>query len=144
MKKTTKKKRNKQEMKWIYPKKVNENKNANIFNKDNIEKIINSKIEFYNTFMLYYINYPNINSFKSIFRTIFKNKINYRKSPTYVFNNFIEEIEDSSFNKIEIFNFTQEYNKINNKFNGYKGNNPKSFFKEFIKRLGDENNGNFI
>lgn len=56
MKKTAKKKKNKQEIKWIYPKKVNENKNENIFNKDNIEKIINSKIEFYNTFMLYYIN----------------------------------------------------------------------------------------
>ena len=36
------------------------------------------------------------------------------------------------------------FSKINNKFNGYKGNNPMTFFNEFIKKLGEENNENIV
>ena len=43
---------------------------------------------------------------------------------------------------IEIRNFLNEYNKINNKFSGDKGNNPMTFFNEFIKKLSEETNEN--
>jgi len=71
------------------------------------------------------------------------NKIN---SLSYQFLNFIEKIanvagyEDS----IEIKNFASEYNKINNKFRGDKGNNPMTFFTEFIKKLSEETNDNIL
>jgi hypothetical protein len=60
--------------------------------------------------------------------------------------NFIEKIasvvgyEDS----IEIKYFASEYNKLNNKFRGDKGNNPMTFFTEFIKKLSDETNDNIL
>jgi hypothetical protein len=38
--------------------------------------------------------------------------------------------------------FSSEYNKINNKFRGDKGNNPMIFFTEFIKKLNDKTNDN--
>ena len=68
-----------------------------------------------------------------------KLKNNNRNSLTYLFGNFIKKIANSYFNKIEIFDFAKEYNKINNKFNGQKGNNPMTFFNEFIKKLEEEN-----
>jgi hypothetical protein len=64
-----------------------------------------------------------------------KLKNNNRNSLTYLFGNFIKKIANSSLKKIEIFDFAKEYNKINNKFNGQKGNNPMTFFIEFIKDL---------
>jgi hypothetical protein len=51
---------------------------------------------------------------KVFLEELLKIKINHRKSLTYLFDNFIKEITNSSSNKIEIFNFAQEYNKINN------------------------------
>ena len=73
-----------------------------------------------------------------------KLKNNNRNSLTYLFGNFIKEIANSSYNKKEISYFAKDYNKINYKFNGEKGNNPMTFFNEFIKKLGEENNGNIL
>jgi hypothetical protein len=67
---------------------------------------------------------------KVFLEELLKIKINHRKSLTYLFNNFIKEIANLSSNKIEIFNFAQEYN------------NPMTFFNEFIKQLRKENNRN--
>ena len=67
-----------------------------------------------------------------------------KKSLSYLLFNFIKDISYSKVNAIEIKQFAENYNKINNKFNGEKGNNPMTFFNEFIKKLGEENNGNIL
>ena len=73
-----------------------------------------------------------------------KNKYEYTKPLSYLFFNFIKEIADSKVNAIEIKRFAKEYNQINYKFDGKKGNNPMTFFNEFIKKLGEENNGKIV
>ena len=45
---------------------------------------------------------------------------------------------------IEIKNFANEYNRINNKFRGDNGYNPMKFCTEFIKKPSVETNGNII
>lgn len=40
---------------------------------------------------------------------------------------------------IELTIFANEYEKINPKYSEHKGNNPMTFFNEFIKQLGSEN-----
>ena len=80
-----------------------------------------------------------------IFLEVFlNNSYQNKNSLTYLFYNFIDEIANSSVDKIEIYNFANEYNKINHKFNGYKGNNPMTFFNEFIKKLAEENDDNIL
>lgn len=59
------------------------------------------------------------------------------------FFNFIEKIANS-VDSIGIKNFSKEYNEINNKFSGDKGNNPLTFFNEFIKKLSEETNENIL
>jgi len=59
-----------------------------------------------------------------------------------LFYNFIEKIVNSKIYSIEIKNFAKEYNKINSKFSGKHGNNPMTFFNEFIKKLNEENKEN--
>ena len=81
---------------------------------------------------------------KVFLEEFFKLKFNNVYSLTFLFSKFIKDIANSSANKFEILNFANEYNKINNKFNGYKGNNPMTFFNEFIKKLGEENNENIV
>ena len=72
-----------------------------------------------------------------------KNKYEYTKPLSYLFFNFIKEIADSKVNAIEIKRFAKEYNQINYKFDGKKGNNPMTFFNEFIKKLaGNLSGGN--
>ena len=84
---------------------------------------------------------------KLFLEQLYNNKANNKiNSLSYHFLNFIEKIasvvgyEDS----IEIKYFASEYNKINNKFRGDKGNNPMIFFTEFIKKLSDETNDNIL
>ena len=111
-----------------------------------INKLINSKIGLYNAGgSCYMASIIQILIHSKVFLEEFlKIKNNNRNSLTYLFGNFIKEISNSSFDKIEISKFAEEYNKINNKFNGYKGNNPMTFFNEFIKKLGEENNENIL
>ena len=73
-----------------------------------------------------------------------KIKYEYQKPLSYLFLNFIKEIANSKVNAIEIKRFAKEYNHINSKFDGKKGNNPMTFFNEFIKKLGEENNGKIV
>ena len=61
-----------------------------------------------------------------------------------LFYKFLVEIAESKVMAIEIQKFAKEYNQINYKFNGKEGNNPMTFFNEFIKKLGEENNGNIV
>jgi hypothetical protein len=76
-------------------------------------------------------------------------KIFLRKKPddkstlSYIFYNFINEIVSSS-SPIEIKEFSYKYHKINPKFSGRYGNNPMTFFTEFITQLNKENNNNDI
>lgn len=63
---------------------------------------------------------------------------------TSILFDFIKEIAFSKVPSIEIKKFAENYNKINYKFNGESGNNPMTFFTEFIKKLGEENNGNIL
>ena len=67
-----------------------------------------------------------------------------QKGLSYLLFIFIKYIAYSKENAIEIKQFSENYNKINNKFNGKKGNNPMVFFNEFIKRLDEENNGGIL
>ena len=51
---------------------------------------------------------------------------------------FLQHLAKAKYD-IEIKNLADEYNRINNKFNGEEGNNPMTFFTEFIKELSKEN-----
>ena len=77
-------------------------------------------------------------------KEFFKPRSIVKNSLTYIFYKFINQIANSSFGSVKIKNFAKEYNKINYKFNGKEGNNPMTFFNEFIKKLGEENNGNIV
>ena len=125
----------------FYPKNVNKIANQNLSNTVDINKLINSKIGLYNAGgSCYMASIIQILIHSKLFLEEFlKLKNNNRNSLTYLFGNFIKKIANSYFNKIEIFDFAKEYNKINNKFNGQKGNNPMTFFNEFIKKLEEEN-----
>ena len=103
--------------------------------------LINSKIGLYNAGgSCYMASIIQILIHSKVFLEEFlKLENNNRNSLTYLFGNFIKEIANSSYNKKEISYFAKDYNKINYKFNGEKGNNPMTFFNEFIKKLGEEN-----
>ena len=74
------------------------------------------------------------------FLNIFLQKKFRNDSPlSNLFYNFIEKIANSKKYSIEIKYFAKEYNKINSKFSGKYGNNPMTFFNEFIKKLNEEN-----
>ena len=78
------------------------------------------------------------------FLDIFLNiKIEDLNSLSYLFYNFIKEIAISD-NSIEIKSFANKFNEFNYKFNGYHGNNPMTFFNEFIKQLAEETNRNIL
>lgn len=80
---------------------------------------------------------------KLFLEEFYKNKNVHEINPlSKLFSNFIEKIAsfEGSFDSIEIKNFAQEFNKINYKFSGDKGNNPMTFFTEFIKKLSEKNN----
>ena len=141
-----KNKQKKQRNLSICQKNVNRIVNKNLSNKIDINQLINSKIGLYNAGgSCYMASIIQILIHSKVFLEEFlKIKNNNRNSLTYLFGNFIKEISNSSFDKIEISKFAKEYNKINNKFNGYKGNNPMTFFNEFIKKLGEENNENIL
>ena len=79
------------------------------------------------------------------FLDIFLNiKNNDPNSLSCLFFNFIKEIATTSKNYIEIQNFAQKFNEFNYKFNGYHGNNPMTFFNEFIKKIAEESNENIL
>jgi hypothetical protein len=72
-----------------------------------------------------------------------RKKPNNKSTLSYIFYNFINEIVSSS-SPIEIKEFSYKYHKINPKFSGRYGNNPMTFFTEFITQLNKENNNNDI
>ena len=51
------------------------------------------------------------------------------------FNEFLQKVEKASFYQIEIRDLANTYSLINSKFKGTKGNNPMTFFIEFINDL---------
>ena len=77
----------------------------------------------------------HLKSFIKMFRNKNVAKDNYLSN---ILNDLIDEINNSK-NSIEISEFSNKYNKINKKFRGDIGNNPMTFFTEFIKQLEIEN-----
>jgi len=76
----------------------------------------------------------------------YNNKKNNNNYLSEQFLNFIQNIARSvdSNNSIQIKDFANKYNKLNNKFRGDKGNNPMTFFTDFIKKLSEETNENIL
>jgi len=124
--------------------------NANMDTKDIIKKLLESKIGLINAggscYMASVIQIL-IHS-KQFLEQFYNNKtFNNSKPLSYLFKNFIEKIANfvgSREYSTYIKYFANEYNKINNKFTGEKGNNPMTFFTEFIKKLSEETNDNIL
>lgn len=119
---------------------IKENETKTIkYNNKNISLITNSKVGFYNAggscYMASIIQILiHLRSFIEIFLRK-KQKNNVYK----IFYNLLLQIINSK-GPIEITEFSNEYNKINEMYSGSKGNNPMTFFDEFIKQLDKENN----
>ena len=134
-----------------YEKRTEGNENTSLEVNENISKIslekreemknelLKSKIGFYNAggscYMASIIQIL-IHS-KEFLDTFLEKKINNKNSLSYLLYKFIEKIANSN-DSIEIEYFAEQYNKINYKFNGRRGNNPMTFFTEFIKQLDKE------
>ena len=105
-------------------------------------KLLESKIGLYNAGgSCYMASIIQILIHSKKFLDIFLNiKNNDPNSLSRLFYNFIKEIATTSKNNIEIQNFAQKFNKFNYKFNGCQGNNPMTFFNEFIKQIAEESN----
>ena len=111
-------------------------------NKNNNSIIYESKIGFINAGgSCYMASILQILIHLKCFIEIFRSKRKYIKnSLSKLLNDLINKIINANSNQsIEISNFSNEYQKINSKFTGEKGNNPMTFFTEFIKKLGEEN-----
>ena len=111
--------------------------------KDMIEILLNSQKGFYNAgnscYMASIIQILiHLDKFVNEF---FKQRNNYPNTLSYILFNFLQIIVNSQNDAIKINYFSENFNKINSKFSGKKGNNPMTFFNEFIKKLGKENNG---
>ena len=112
---------------------------------DSLNYLLNSKIGLYNAggscYMASIIQILiHLEKFLKIF---LRKKTNNKSTLSYIFYNFINEIVSSS-SPIEIKEFSYKYHKINPKFSGRYGNNPMTFFTEFITQLNKENNNNDI
>lgn len=108
-------------------------------NNKNISLITESKVGFFNAggscYMASIIQILiHLKSF--IERFLRKNQKNILYK---IFYNLLLQVKNSE-GPIEIAEFSNEYNKINERFSGNKGNNPMTFFDEFIKTLDRENN----
>ena len=112
--------------------------NINMTSKDIIKKLSESKVGLINAGgSCYMASIIQILIHTRLFlEQLYNNKsFNNSNSLSNLFLNFIERIAnfvDSNIQSMDIKNFANEYNKINNKFRGDKGNNPMTFFTEFI------------
>lgn len=110
-------------------------------NKDSSIPIYESQIGFYNEGASCYMAsiiqiLIHLKSFIEIFK---KKEITKNKNLSNILNDLIDKINKAQ-KSIKISEFSNNYNKINHKFRGDIGNNPMTFFTEFIKRLDEENN----
>lgn len=109
------------------------------YNDKNISLITKSKVGFYNAggscYMASIIQILiHLRSFIERFLRKKQKNILYK-----IFYNLLIQVINSE-GPIEIAEFSNEYNKINERFSGNKGNNPMTFFDDFIKALDNENN----
>jgi len=72
-----------------------------------------------------------------------KYKKHNKNTLSYLFYDFINEIAYSK-NPILIKDFASKCNKFLPNYNGRNGNNPMTFFTEFINKLSNENNQNIL
>ena len=109
--------------------------------KNNIERLMNSQIGFYNAGgSCYMASIIQVLVHSKIFlEQFFSKEYKDKKTLASKFNDLLELIRDSKDN-IRIEHFANELNNINSKFNGYQGNNTLNFYTEFIKELSKENN----
>ena len=115
-------------------------------NKQKIKQLLESKIGLYNAGgSCYMASIIQILIHLKQFLNIFLRETYKKNKPlSYLFYNFIEKLSKYDNHSIEIKYFANEYNKINYKFSGKHGNNPMSFFTEFIQQLNEENKENDI
>ena len=108
----------------------------NLSNKIDIDKLIGSQIGFFNEGGSCYM--------ASIIQILIhlKQFLDYyvklkSKSPLCLkFNEFLQKVQKASTYAIEIRDLANAYYSINSKFKGTKGNNPMTFFIEFVEDLG--------
>ena len=120
--------------------------NIYFFVKNIKDKLLESKIGLYNAGgSCYMASIIQILIHLKQFLNIFLRETYKKNKPlSYLFYNFIEKLSKYDNHSIEIKYFANEYNKINYKFSGKHGNNPMSFFTEFIQQLNEENKENDI
>lgn len=107
-----------------------------LLNKIDIDKLIESQIGFFNAGGSCYM--------ASIIQILIhlKQFLDYyekhkSKSPLCLkFNEFLQKVQKASTYAIEIRDLANAYYSINSRFKGTKGNNPMTFFIEFIEDLG--------
>lgn len=109
-------------------------------NNNSLANIYESQIGFYNAggscYMASIIQILiHLKNFVEVFSEKKKIKNNYLSE---LFKDLIDKIGTAK-KSIEISDFSNNYNKINHKFRGDTGNNPMTFFTEFIKQLDSEN-----
>lgn len=111
----------------------------------NLKNLLESKIGLYNAGgSCYMASIIQILIHLKKFLDIFLKDTNTNKnSLSYLFYNFIKEISTSK-KPIEIRDFANKCNKIFPNYNGYYGNNPMTFFTEFINKLSKESNDNIL
>ena len=109
------------------------------YSNNNYTKLYESQIGFYNAGGSCYM--ASIIQILIHLRSFIEKFINqkYQKNTlSKLLHDFLVQIINSN-KPIEISNFSKAYHKINHKFSGDKGNNPMTFFTEFIKQLEEEN-----
>ena len=109
-------------------------------NNNYLANIYESQIGFYNAggscYMASIIQILiHLKNFMEVFSKKKETKNNYLSE---LFKDLIDKIGTAK-KSIEISDFSNSYNKINHKFRGDTGNNPMTFFIEFIKQLESEN-----
>ena len=105
------------------------------FNKIDINKLIESKIGFFNAGgSCHMASIIQILIHLKQFLDNFE-KLKYKSPLCIKFNEFLQKVQNASTNAIEIRDLANTYYSINSKFKGTKGNNPMTFFIEFIKDL---------
>ena len=118
--------------------KLDKDEKKNINNEDIKTKLLNSKIGLINAggscYMASIIQIlVHLKKFLDIFL-----QDKYTNNFSFKFYNFIKILSNSKY-PLEIDTIAYEYNLINKKFSGEEGNNPMSFFTDFIKELSKEN-----
>jgi hypothetical protein len=108
-------------------------------NKIDIDKLLVSKTGFYNAGGSCYM--ASIIQILIHLKPFLEYYLKFRTNSPLCnkFNEFLQKVQNASANAIEIRDLANTYYSINSRFKGTKGNNPMTFFIEFIEDLGIDN-----